>query len=262
MTLGCSEELNSMSKSIALLGEYTPTFPPHASTNSAIEHSRKILDADISVTWVSTADVDPKLFERYSGIWVAPGSPYKNMEKTLWAIRHARENNIPCFGTCGGFQHIVIEYARNVLGFKDAQHAEYDPYASKLFISQLACSLAGREMQLNFVPGSQVAEIYGGLSATEHYYCNFAVNPDCIRELRQWPLSISGSDIEAKSVLLSIPATHFSSVRCSCRRHAPHLKYHTRSLPHSWEPSLTPQPSIAVEREASPQSGSRPPHLR
>lgn len=198
-----------MSKSIALLGEYTPTFPPHVSTNAAIEHSRKVLGVDLPADWVSTADIKPTLFERYSGIWVAPGSPYKSMDNTLWAIRHARENNIPCFGTCGGFQHIVIEYARNALGFKDAQHAEYDPYASQLFISQLACSLAGREMQLRFAPESQVATIYGALSATEHYYCNFGVNPERIRELQRGPLTVSGSDIEGEVRVIEYPGHPF-----------------------------------------------------
>ena len=198
-----------MSKSIALLGEYTPTFPPHASTNAAIEHSRSLIGADISANWVSTEDIDLNLFEHHSGIWVAPGSPYKNMEKTLWAIRYARENNIPCFGTCGGFQHIFIEIARHVLGFKDAQHAEYDPYASKLFISHLACSLAGREMRLNFVPGSQVAAIYGGLSAIENYYCNFGVNPGCIQDLKRGPISISGADVEGEVRVIEYPSHPF-----------------------------------------------------
>ncbi|HEY8158532.1 MAG TPA: CTP synthase [Methylobacter sp.] len=194
-----------MIKAIALLGEYKRTFPPHISTNTAIKHAQSLLDVELTADWVSTEDIDPKLFERYSGIWVAPGSPYKNMELTLWAIRYARENKIPCFGTCGGFQHMVIEYARNFLGFKDAHHAEYDPYASNLFISQLDCSLAGREMQLNFVPGSQVAAIYGELSAKEHYYCNFGVNPDCIGELKQGPLNISGSDTEGEIRVIEHP---------------------------------------------------------
>ncbi|MDP1771436.1 MAG: CTP synthase [Methylobacter sp.] len=194
-----------MIKAIALLGEYTPTFPPHISTNVAIKHAQNLLDVELTADWISTDDIGPKLFEHYSGIWVAPGSPYKNMELTLWAIRYARENKIPCFGTCGGFQHMVIEYARNVLGFKDAQHAEYDPCASSLFISQLACSLAGREMQLDFVPGSQVATIYGGLSAKENYYCNFGVNPDCIDELKQGPLNISGSDAEGEIRVIENP---------------------------------------------------------
>lgn len=194
-----------MIKAIALLGEYTPTFPPHISTDAAIRHARNLLNVEVTADWVSTEDISPTLFEQYSGIWVAPGSPYKSMELTLSAIRYARKNKIPCFGTCGGFQHMVIEYARNVLGFKDAQHAEYDPYASDLFISQLACSLAGREMQLNFVPGSQVATIYGSLSAKERYYCNFGVNPDCIDELKQGPLNVSGADAEGEIRVIEHP---------------------------------------------------------
>lgn len=185
-----------MTLSIALLGEYTPTFPPHLSTIAAIEHASTALVLDVSSDWVSTDNIDHTLFERYAGIWVAPGSPYRNMEKTLSAIHYARENNVPCFGTCGGFQHMVIEYARNVLGFKDAQHAEYDPYASNLFISRLTCSLAGREMQLNFEPGSRVAAIYGGIMATEQYYCNFGVNPNAIDALKQGPMQITGTDAE------------------------------------------------------------------
>jgi len=194
---------------IALLGEYSTKSPTHAATNAAVEHSRGSLSVDITAEWVSTEDIDQSLFERYAGIWVAPGSPYKNMEKTLWAIRYARENNIPCFGTCGGFQHIVLEYARNVLGFKDAYHAEYDPYASTLFISQLTCSLVGREMQLHFTPGSQVARIYGGLSAKEAYYCNFGVNPDYLDVFRQGPMTISGSDAEGEVRVIEYPSHPF-----------------------------------------------------
>ena len=152
---------------------------------------------------------DSSLFERYSGIWVAPGSPYKNLDKTLWAIREARENGIPCLGTCGGFQHIIIEYARNVLGFKDAHHAEYDPYASSLFISQLACSLAGQKMQLVFLPGSQIAAIYHATLATEEYYCNFGVNPDHLSDLESGPLKITGSDSEGEVRVVELPGHPF-----------------------------------------------------
>src|SRR2546430_5445771 len=131
------------------------------------------------------------------------------MDKTLWAIRYARENRVPCLGTCGGFQHIIIEYARNVLGFKDAQHAEYDPYASNLFISQLACSLLGREMELLFSPGSQVAAVYDANSATEQYYCNFGVNPDHVSYLKSGPLKITGSDSEGEVRVVELPGHPF-----------------------------------------------------
>ncbi len=198
-----------MSRSIALLGEYSPTFPPHVFTTAAIEHARIVLGADISADWISTAEIESQLFERYSGIWVAPGSPYKNMEKTLWAIRYAREHHVPCFGTCGGFQHLVLEYVRNVLGFTDAHHAEYDPYASTLFITQLACSLAGREMALTLVSGSQVADIYGATSAREHYYCNFGVNPEFVPLLKEGPLNVSGSDAEGEIRIVEYPGHPF-----------------------------------------------------
>lgn len=192
-------------KPLALLAEFDPNYKPHPATNAAIEHSCSALGLAIDATWVSTADITPSLFSSFSAIWVAPGSPYKNMEKTLWAIRHAREQGIPCFGTCGGFQHLVIEYARNVLGFQDAQHAEYDPYSSTLFISELTCSLAGREMKLDFVEGSKVAGIYGALSATEEYYCNFGVNPDRIPLLKSGPLHITGSDAEGEIRVIESP---------------------------------------------------------
>ena len=194
-----------MKKSVALIGEYTPTFQPHISTVSAIKHSGSLLESKIEAEWVSTEDIDEHLFQRFSAVWIAPGSPYKNMEKTLWAINYARENQIPCLGTCGGFQHLVIEYARNVLGFKDAQHAEYDPYASNLFISQLACSLAGRELPLAFVPNSRVAQIYDAVSATEQYYCNFGVNPKIVPLLESGELKITGSDDEGEIRVVELP---------------------------------------------------------
>ena len=194
---------------IALLGEYDSTFTPHVASGIAIRHSSALLGTAIKGEWVSTQDIDESLFSRYSGIWVAPGSPYKNLERTLWALEHARTNKVPCLGTCGGFQHMVLEYARNVLRFRDAQHAEYDPYASTLFISRLACSLASREMELRFESGSLVAEIYGSTSAREEYYCNFGVDPGKVRLLESSGLRISGSDSEGEVRVIEVPGHPF-----------------------------------------------------
>ena len=196
-------------KSIGIIAEYDPSFPPHAATSSAIEHSRELLGVDIGYQWVSTEKIDDAFFDTFDGLWVAPGSPYKNMDRTLWAIRYARENDIPTIGTCGGFQHIILEYARNLLGFKDANHAEYDPYASNLFISELSCSLAGREMELSFQKGSKVAGIYGSTNAKEAYYCNFAVNPEYLEEIKQGPIEITGSDAEGEVRVIEYPNHSF-----------------------------------------------------
>ena len=194
---------------IGIIAEYTPTYEPHVATSRAIEHSSEELGVAASYQWVSTVDIKEDFFETYHGLWVAPGSPYKNMDKTLWAIQYAREHGIPTLGTCGGFQHIMIEYARNLLGFADAQHAEYDPYASRLFISPLACSLAGREMELLLAPNSRIAEIYGSSEVKETYYCNFAVNPEYIEDIRKGPIAITGSDAEGEVRVVEYPKHPF-----------------------------------------------------
>jgi len=194
---------------IAIIAEYNPDFPPHPATNAAILHSNQSLGVEVKADWVSTEDIDPGKLEKYSALWIGPGSPYKNLQKTVQAIRYARENGIPCLGTCGGFQHMVIEYARNVLGYHDAQHAEYDPYASNLFISSLACSLAGREMTLELAPGSKVAGIYSALEVKEEYYCNFGVSPEAVPLIKNGPLRIVGSDSEGEIRVLEMPAHPF-----------------------------------------------------
>jgi len=194
-----------MNKPIALLGEYSPTFPPHAATDAAIQHSRAFLGAELEAVWVGTDSIGADLFQRFSAIWVAPGSPYRNLEQTLWAIRQARKNGVPCLGTCGGFQHMVLEYARNALGFRDAQHAEYDADASILFISELECSLAGQTLKLDFTPGSRVAAIYRSLTAKERYYCNFGINPDCVEVLKEGPMQFTGTDPDGELRVLELP---------------------------------------------------------
>lgn len=198
-----------MRKSVAIIGEYSPAFAPHLETDAALCHSAFARGLEVDAIWLSTSGLDESRLREFQGIWIAPGSPYKDMEGALRAIRLAREMGIPCLGTCGGFQHMVIEYARNVLGYADAQHAEYDPYASSLFISGLACSLAGREMQLRLLPGSRVASIYGTLTATEQYYCNFGVNPDCVALLQSRELRIVGSDAEGEVRVMELQGHPF-----------------------------------------------------
>lgn len=132
----------------------------------------------------------------FGGIWIAPGSPYKSVTGALSAIRAAREQQIPLLGTCGGFQHVILEYARNMLGFADAEHEEADPQASRRFISRLACSLVGRTMSITLEPNSLVARTYGRTKIQEQYRCNFGVNPEYVDILRASTLRIVDSDDE------------------------------------------------------------------
>jgi CTP synthase (UTP-ammonia lyase) len=187
---------------IAIVGDFNPSNQSHIATNNTIEHCSKSLDLPVEHHWIATEDLvrpdGTKHLADVRGFWIAPASPYKSMDGALLAIRTARERGIPLLGTCGGFQHIILEYARNVLGFTDAQHEETHPHASQLFISRLACSLVGRTMTITLRPDSLVARAYRRTKVEERYLCNFGVNPDFVDILRPSTLRIVGSDDEGE----------------------------------------------------------------
>lgn len=191
-----SKKKNSMR--IAIIGEFNENFRPHVATNEAIEHARNFLNLEFQVNWVSTEYVESNLDEvllNYNGFWIAPGSPYKSMKGALDLIKYTRENNIPTIGTCGGFQHMVIEFARNVLGINDAEHAEYDPYASKLVVNPLSCDLKGEPLEIEIIDeASKVYSIYKTKIIKEKYYCNFGLNPKYQSKFDKNHFKIVGSD--------------------------------------------------------------------
>ena len=194
---------------IAFIGEYDPASSTHAATNAALRHSSDRLKEAVETSWVSTESVEEAMFGYFDAVLIAPGGPYKQPENALAAIRFARENQVPCLGTCAGFQHMVIEYARNVLGSANAQHAEYEPAAAEAFITPLACSLSGRSMALSFVADSTIANAYGSTSATEQYFCNFGVDPQRVELLKSGPMRVSGSDAEGVIRVIEWPDSPF-----------------------------------------------------
>jgi CTP synthase (UTP-ammonia lyase) len=149
----------------------------------------------VDYEWVPTEEiVEIGRISQFNGIWCVPNSPYKSMEGALTAIRHARENGIPFLGTCGGFQHAVIEYARNVLGWVDAEHAETAPDADRVVISLLECSLVEATDSVRLFPGSRIAAAYGVETASEGYHCRYGLNPAFQAELTSGPLRITAVD--------------------------------------------------------------------
>jgi CTP synthase (UTP-ammonia lyase) len=196
---------------VAVIGDFDDTYAPHLATNAAISHSAETLGLPVTVTWLATESLQTNLGPATLAdvLWCAPGSPYRSLAGALAALRFGRENAVPTLGTCGGCQHIILEYARNVLGFNDAQHAEYDPYASRLFISELTCSLAGQTMSVNLIPESQVARCYAQIRVSEQYYCNFGLNPDCRQLLEDGGLRITGVDDNDEARVFEVPGHPF-----------------------------------------------------
>jgi CTP synthase (UTP-ammonia lyase) len=197
---------------VGIIGDYDPGFPPHRATEEALNHAASRLGMAVTVSWIATTDLDHDAGERLSGfaaLWCAPGSPYRSMNGALTGIRIARESNRPFLGTCGGFQHAVIEYARHVLGFEDAQHAEYDPYASRLLVTSLSCSLVGQRMQVSVTPGSRAFAAYGRENVEEQYYCNFGLNPAYQGQLHEGGLRIVGVDQDGEARIVELPEQRF-----------------------------------------------------
>jgi CTP synthase (UTP-ammonia lyase) len=188
-----------MSYDLIILGEHNPDSETHQATDAAIRHSLAALNAKLTPNWISTEAIKETDILEAHGLWVAPGSPYKNFSRALRAIRLARENLVPCLGTCGGFQHMILEYARNVLGYADAHHAEYDPAASRLFISSLTCPVAGKELRVRLLPSTTVRNLYGRDEVVESYYCTFGLNPEYANTLTgRCDLTVSGRDLNGE----------------------------------------------------------------
>lgn len=186
---------------IGLVGDYDAAVRAHVAIPRSLQLAASETGIETAPDWVSTtkltANIDEQL-RAYAGLWCVPASPYKNMEGALSAIRFARERGIPFLGTCGGFQHTLIEYARNVLGVSEAEHAESNPGASIHLIIPLSCSLVGAKGTIRLALGSQVRSIYENDTAIEEYHCNFGFNSDYYSMLESGELKVSGVDADGE----------------------------------------------------------------
>ena len=197
---------------IGLIGDYDPLAQTHQATLAALQHAAHSLDLAVEPIWLPTPSLDPlplSAMQDFDALWCVPGSPYQSMAGALNAIRFTREQGRPFLGTCGGFQHTVIEYARNVLGFVDAHHAEYDPAASTLFVTRLACSLASTTMQVYVEPHSRSGRAYQQSLVQEQYYCRFGLNPAYQANLHDGGLRVVGTDQDGEARIVELPAHPF-----------------------------------------------------
>ena len=180
---------------IGLIGDYNESVPAHQAIPIALQRAAEIFDIAVGFEWVSTEEVTSiTRVSRFDGLWCVPASPYRSMDGALLAIRHAREGAVPFLGTCGGFQHTVIEYARNVLGWADAEHAETAPDSLCAVISPLECALVETTGLVRLFPGSRIAAAYGVEETTEGYRCRYGLNPEFRADLVAGPLRAVADD--------------------------------------------------------------------
>jgi CTP synthase (UTP-ammonia lyase) len=164
---------------VALVGDFNPSVVAHRAIPMALNLASRQHGVEVQPVWAHTSSifrvVDTQ-FASFDGIWCVPASPYANTLGALAAIRYARETGRPFLGTCGGFQHALLEYARDVCGMAEAAHAETDPGAPLPLISPLACSVVERSDEIVLAEGGQFRRAYGHAEITEGYHCSYGLN--------------------------------------------------------------------------------------
>ena len=163
---------------IAIVGDRDDGIVAHRAIPLALANAAAALDVDLVFDWLASDAISSTgRLAGFDAFWVAPGSPYRSLDGALRAIGHARTTGRPFLGTCGGFQHAVLEYARHVLDWPDAMHAETDPGVGRQVIAALECSLVEARGSVTLAPGSRIARAYGALAAPTIYRCRYGLNP-------------------------------------------------------------------------------------
>lgn len=184
---------------LALVGDYSPQVIAHRAIPRALELARDALGVSLKWRWVHTRAVRDAARDlaAFAAVWAVPASPYENTAGALAAIRFARENQRPFLGTCGGFQHALIEFARNVAGLPSADHAETNPTAATLVVTPLSCSLVEKTGPLHLIPGSLLHAAYGRDRITEGYHCNYGPAPAHRAQLERAGMRFTAFDLPA-----------------------------------------------------------------
>ena len=208
---------------IAVVGKYFDTgdfvlSDAYLSVIEAVKFSAYHLGAKAKLSWLSAKEFSAqggstsggeksklKELSKYDGIIVPGGFGESGIEGKLKVIEYARTNKIPYFGLCYGMQLMVIEYARNVLGWKDANTAEINPNSTHLVIDimpdqkkKLALGNYGGSMRLgayvaNLKDDTIARRAYGTAQVSERHRHRYEVNPEYISEVTKAGLVFSGT---------------------------------------------------------------------
>ncbi|MEV8532144.1 hypothetical protein [Streptomyces sp. NPDC051211] len=198
---------------IALIGDRSPHVTSHTRIPLLLDalaaRDGLVLDAYWIPTGDAAAEAESGALAGFDAVWLLPGSPYASEAGALAAIRTAREQGIPFLGTCGGFQHTLLEYARNVCGIDGAAHAENDPAAADPLIAPLSCSLVGHEGRVRAEPGSLAERVLGAERSMERYHCNYGPDAQQLPALAAHGLRLSGHDEAGQVRIAELPGHPF-----------------------------------------------------
>ncbi|MFN3403144.1 MAG: CTP synthase [Cytophagaceae bacterium] len=198
---------------IGLVGKYVELHDAYKSIVEAFVHSGAENECKVKLKWIQSENITEEnvdqLLDNLDGILVAPGFGERGIEGKIKAIKFARENNVPFFGICLGMQCAVIEFARNVLGFKDAASTEMNKKTTHPVIdmmeSQKNVTQKGGTMRLGAYPcellkGSKVHGIYGKTKISERHRHRYEFNNKYLKQFEKAGMIASGINPDSKLV--------------------------------------------------------------
>lgn len=195
---------------LALIGDRSPAVRAHGRIPALVDALSAAAGDPIELYWLhSTSIPRPMDLAGFDGVWVVPGSPYADTRGVLAAIEAARTGCVPLLGTCGGFQHLILEFARNACGLAEAEHAEIRPEAPEPLIAALECSLLGEEAAVVVEPGTVAAAAMGAGLSTERFFCRYGLNERYLATLQRHGLVISGRDEAGAARIAELPGHPF-----------------------------------------------------
>jgi len=188
-----------------LVGKYVELQDSYKSILEAFIHAGAANEVKVEVVSIHSEELTPEscgeVLDQLHGLLVAPGFGSRGIEGKINAIQYVRENNIPFFGICLGMQMAVIEYARNVLGLKDANSTEMDENTPHPVISlmdeQKEVENKGGTMRLGawdctLSPNSRVREIYQSDAISERHRHRYELNNSYLEALTDRGLKATG----------------------------------------------------------------------
>ncbi|MGQ0828538.1 MAG: CTP synthase [Bacteroidota bacterium] len=194
---------------IGLVGKYVELKDSYKSISESFIHAGAANDCKVSIEWIHSESInDENVNEKFKGlrgILVAPGFGQRGIEGKISAIKFARENNVPFLGICLGMQCAVIEFARNVLGFKDANSTEMNPGTTNpvidLLEAQKKITRKGGTMRLGAYPcniseDSKAWGIYKHKEITERHRHRYEFNNEYLQDFEKAGMLASGINPE------------------------------------------------------------------
>ncbi|MDR2752729.1 MAG: CTP synthase [Oscillospiraceae bacterium] len=199
----CKDEVK-----IGLVGKYVKLHDAYLSVAESLFHGGIANGARVRIEWIDAEELEKgdyedacALLQGLRGILIPGGFGQRGTEGKIAAIRYARENNVPMLGICLGMQLAVIEFARNVLGYTDANSGEFDPASAHKVIDlmeyQKNITDMGGTMRLGKYPcfiaeNSKMYEAYGQATISERHRHRYEFNNDYREIVQQHGMRLTG----------------------------------------------------------------------